>query len=118
MLATLAEGAISRKFGANPASGGRLMVTVQTLAVTFEQVRALHLPTRPHKREAVADRKWPHSFACELDAIPPDHLRHLVENAINRHLPQHQLEVLKAAEESERDIITRLVGKIARKRLR
>jgi len=28
------------------------------------------------------------------------------------------LEVLKAAEESERDIITRLVGKIARKRLR
>jgi hypothetical protein len=48
----------------------------------------------------------------------PIHLRHLVENAINRHLPQHQLEVLKAAEESERDIITRLVGKIARKRLR
>jgi len=31
--------------------------------------------------------------------------------AIERHLPPKQFEVLKAAEESERDIITRLVGK-------
>ncbi|HVI63260.1 MAG TPA: hypothetical protein VM910_11855 [Bradyrhizobium sp.] len=52
------------------------------------------------------------------DAIPPDQLRDLVETYINLHLPQAKLEVLKAAEESERDIITRLVGKIARKRLR
>jgi len=37
---------------------------------------------------------------------------------IERHLPPEQFEVLKAAEESERDIITRLVGKIAQKRLR
>ena len=36
---------------------------------------------------------------------------------IERHLPPEQFEKLKAAEESERDII-RLVGKIARKRLR
>jgi hypothetical protein len=43
----------------------------------------------------------------------------LVQEAIERHLPAEQLEVLKAAEESERDIITRLVGKkIARKRRR
>ena len=34
------------------------------------------------------------------------------------HLPAEQFEALKAAESSERDIITRLVGKIARKRLR
>ena len=52
------------------------------------------------------------------DAIPPDQLRDLVETYINLHLPQDKLEKLKAAEESERDIITRLVGKIARKRLR
>ena len=52
------------------------------------------------------------------DAIPPDQLRDLVETYINLHLPQDKLEVLKAAEESEREIIARLVGKIARKRLR
>ena len=37
---------------------------------------------------------------------------------IERHLPPEQFEILKAAEESERDLIARLVGKIARKRLR
>jgi hypothetical protein len=39
-------------------------------------------------------------------------MRALVEEAINRHLPQDKLEVLKAAEESEREIISRLVGKM------
>jgi hypothetical protein len=33
-------------------------------------------------------------------------------------MPVEHFEILKAAEESERDLITRLVGKIARKRLR
>jgi hypothetical protein len=42
-----------------------------------------------------------------------------VQEAIEHHLPLEQFEILKAAEKSERDIITRLVGKIAaRKRLR
>ena len=50
-------------------------------------------------------------------AIPPDQLRDLVETHINLHLPQDKLEALKAAEESEREIIARLVGKkIARRR--
>jgi hypothetical protein len=41
-----------------------------------------------------------------------------VQEAIELHLPPDQFEILKAAEESERNIITQLVGKIARKRLR
>jgi len=40
----------------------------------------------------------------------------LVQKNIERHLPPEQFEILKAAEASERAIITRLVGKIARKR--
>src|SRR6516165_3027983 len=52
------------------------------------------------------------------DAIEPNQLRALVQEAIERHLPPEQFEILKAAEESEREIIARLVGKIARKRLR
>jgi hypothetical protein len=42
----------------------------------------------------------------------------LVQETIELHLPADQFAVLKAAEESERDIITRLVGKIAGKRPR
>jgi hypothetical protein len=90
----------------------------EQIAVTEKQIADWNLPTREPKRKSAADKKWPHDFACELDAIPPDLLRDLVETYINLHLPQDKLEVLKAAEESERDIITRLVGKIARKRLR
>jgi len=90
----------------------------EQIAVTEQQIADWDLPTREPKRKSAADKKWPHDFACELDAIPPDQLRDLVETYINLHLPQDKLEVLKAAEESEREIIARLVGKIARKRLR
>jgi len=57
-------------------------------------------------------------ISVELDAIEPNQLRALVQEAIELHLPPEQFEKLKAAEESEREIITRLVGKIVRKRLR
>jgi hypothetical protein len=90
-------------------------VIFETLAVTREQVSQWDLPTREPKRKSAADKKWPYNFACELDAIPPDDLRAIVESAINRHLPQRKLEILKAAEESEREIIGQLVGKISRR---
>ena len=37
--------------------------------------------------------------------MPLDILRKLVEQTIDRHLPQEQLRVLKAAEESERTLL-------------
>ena len=80
-------------------------VVFQTIAVNELQVYSLDLPTRPHKRESSADKKWPHAFACELDAMEPDELRSLIEKAINRHLPQDQLRVLKEAEASERELL-------------
>jgi hypothetical protein len=39
--------------------------------------------------------------------------RAIVETAINRHLSQHKLKILKVAEESEREISQRLAGKIS-----
>jgi len=85
-------------------------VIFQTVAVTENQIRDLELPTRPHKRESAADRNWPHDIACELDAIPPDTLREMVETCINRHLPQHQLEIAKIAERSEREEFIKAFG--------
>ena len=43
--------------------------------------------------------------SLELDAIPPDQLRGLVQEAIELHLPPDQMRVLKEAEESERTLI-------------
>jgi hypothetical protein len=86
-------------------------VVFETLAVTPDMVHDLRLPTRAPKRESKADKNWPHDFACELDAVPPDVMRELVQDAIERHLPKREFEILKVAETSERRIIERLVGK-------
>ena len=77
-------------------------VEFETIAVNLDQITKLNLPTRKPKRETGADKNWPHDFACELDAIPPDAMRDFVEDAINQHLDQNQLAVLKVAEQSER----------------
>jgi hypothetical protein len=84
----------------------------ESIAVTEWQIRDWGLSTREPKRKLKADQRWEYDFACELDAIPPDTMRDLVEGAINLHLPQKQLAVLKAAEESEREIIARLVRSV------
>jgi hypothetical protein len=81
----------------------------EQLAVTEEQIHEMSLSTRPPKRKSAADKKWPFEFACELDAMPANVLRELIRTAIEEHLPQHQFEVLKAAEESERRLLEVLV---------
>jgi hypothetical protein len=82
-----------------------IKVYFHNLAVTKKQVEQWDLPTREPKRKSAADKKWPHDFCCELDAIPPDRLRDLVRSAIEQHLPRDQLEILKVAEESERELL-------------
>jgi hypothetical protein len=80
-----------------------IKVYFHNLAVTKEQVEQWSLPTREPKRKSAADKRWPHDFCCELDAIPPDRLRDLVRSAIEQHVPRRQLDVLKVAEASERE---------------
>jgi hypothetical protein len=86
-------------------------VIFNQVAVTERQIEQYRLPTRPHKRNSPADRAWPHDYACELDAFPPDTLRALVQGVIEQHLPARQFEIAKVAEESERDLIRMLVGR-------
>jgi hypothetical protein len=48
--------------------------------------------------------------SVELDAIPADKLRQLVRECIERHVDQEQFEILKAAEESERELLKKWAG--------
>jgi hypothetical protein len=73
----------------------------QRLAVTQNQIEAWNLPTRPTKISDTRSKGFG-DISVELDAIEPDRLRELVQEAIERHLPAHQYEVLKQAEASER----------------
>jgi hypothetical protein len=78
-------------------------------AVTPEQITTWDLPTRPTKTSDSRAKNFG-NISVELDAIPPDELRGLVRDVIERHLPEDQLKTLKAAEESERELIAGLVG--------
>jgi hypothetical protein len=80
------------------------------LGLTADQVDDLDLPTRPAKRNSAADKSWPHTFAAELDAIPPGTLRDMVRNAIERDLPAHELDHLKRVERAERETLMQFIG--------
>lgn len=77
-------------------------VHFEQIAVTVEQIVTWNLTTREPKRESAADKKWPHSFACELDAMSPAQIRSIVRYALEQHMPKDELERLKVIEEEEK----------------
>lgn len=74
----------------------------QRLGVVPWQIDEWELPTRPTKASDTRAKGFGYAESVELDAIHPDTLRQLVRDAIERHMPRHQFEVLKTAEASER----------------
>jgi hypothetical protein len=84
-------------------------IAFQRIAVTSAQIEAWRLPTRPTKTSDTRSKGFG-DISVELDAIEPDRLRTLVREAIEVHLPPDQLNVLKIAEQSERDILSAWVG--------
>ena len=75
------------------------MVEFTRLVVTPEQIRRHRLPTAPPK---ATDRR---SFAGETtqaEALPPDILARIVEDAITDRLDRDQLDNVLAAEEAHR----------------
>jgi hypothetical protein len=87
----------------------------ERVAVTPEQIAAWDLPTRPTKTSDTRAKGFG-EISVELDAIEPNQLRALVQETIELHLPAEQFEVLKAAEQSEREIISRLVNTATKRR--
>ncbi len=81
----------------------------ERLAVTPTQIRRWRLPARPTKTTDSRSKGFG-AISVELDAIPPDRLRDLVQKAIERHLPPDQFRTLKIAEASEQWLINGLVG--------
>jgi hypothetical protein len=84
-------------------------IIFERLAVTSKQIGDWRLPTWPTKQSDSRAKTFG-AESVELDAIEPGELRQLVRDAIERHLPPEQFEVLKAAEQSERLQLAGLVG--------
>lgn len=79
-------------------------ITFERVAITPEQIASMRLPTRPTKTSDSRSKGFG-DISVELDAMVPQALRDLVEEVINRHLPQDQLATLQLAEQSERDML-------------
>lgn len=77
----------------------------QRIAVTMQQIAEWNLPTRPTKQSDTRAAKFGSKISVELDAIPPNTLRKIVQDVIDSHMPRREFEVLKAAEKSERDYL-------------
>ena len=74
----------------------------ERLGVTWEQVQIMDLPgTNPKK-------PYGYPMAVEAEAIPPTVLRQLLDARVSELADPRQLDVILAAEESERQILTRM----------
>jgi hypothetical protein len=72
---------------------------------TPAQIAEWNLPTRPTKASDSRSVRWAGGDSVELDAIDPNRLRDLVRDCIEQHVDQHKLVILRAAEESERELL-------------
>jgi hypothetical protein len=81
--------------------------SVERIALTEKQISKFRLPTRPTKRAGNSHALKFAGRSVELDALPAQALRKLVHECIENHIPQHQLDTLRAAEESEREVLER-----------
>jgi hypothetical protein len=86
-------------------------ITFERLAVLPWQIKAWKLPTRPTKQTDSRAAGFK-GKSVELDAIAPDHLRGLVEEAILRHMTTKRFNKLLATEKRERAQIAALVERL------
>lgn len=83
----------------------------ERLAVNQDQ--AIDLPARPTKETDTRTRGFYERFgegteSVELDAIPPDELRAIVQTAIEQHLPEGILEATEREEQAARETLAQI----------
>lgn len=92
---------IERSLRSYLAEWATVPIAFERLGVTWDQVEEMDLPgTTPKKA-------YGYPLAVEAEALPPGLLRSIVESAITQHLDQRSIDVLRVAEESERDLLFR-----------
>jgi hypothetical protein len=80
--------------------------TIERVALIEEQISEFNLPTRPTKRDGNSHADNFEGESVKLDALPPSELRTMVTEVIERHITQEALTTLRAAEESERELLS------------
>jgi hypothetical protein len=78
---------------------------VERVALTEEHITEFNLPTRPTKREGNRHANGFDGDSVELDALPPRVLRDMVRETIEQHISPAMVASLRAAEDSERELL-------------
>jgi hypothetical protein len=87
---------------------GDAEIHFERVAVTEEQIMALHLPTRPTKKTDSRCKSF-QGRSVEVDAIPPAVLRALARECIQAHIDEHRLQQIQMVEELERKTLERIL---------
>ena len=87
---------------------------VERVALTAAQITKFKLPTRPTKRTGNTHALSFVGRSTELDALPADTLRKMVRKCIERHISVDELNTLRTAEESERELIAKWADRIGK----
>lgn len=84
----------------------------ERVAVTPGQVESMNLPTRPTKRSDTRAKSWA-GDSVELDAIPANVLRGMVEWCIMRHIDHSELRRIERIEAAERETLAAVVSSLS-----
>ena len=87
-------------------------ITFERIAVTESQINEWELPSRPTKKSDVRSKTFT-GESVELDAIPPDSLRGLVEDSITQHIDESSYLQLCEIESAERESLQAFMGAYA-----
>jgi hypothetical protein len=79
---------------------------IERVALTEEQIAEFNLPTRPTKRDGNRHANKFEGDSVELDALPSSELRSMVREVIERHISEHDLDMCRAGEESDRRLLS------------
>lgn len=81
------------------------------LGVNEEQILQYDLPTKPRKKKD--NRAQQVKETVEAEAMPAGIVRELTRQRIEAYLPEHALDVVRTAEESEREFLLNLANQLA-----
>ena len=82
-------------------------VTIKWCAITWEQVLAHDIPTRPTKRKGPKAAAF-EGDSVEIDALPPNLLRQIVEDAIEQEIDAELWQQAEDRERQEKGFLNRL----------
>jgi len=80
----------------------------ERVAVNEHQIAEWNLPTRPTKKTDSRAKNF-RGESVELDAIPPQKLRHLVRNCIEANIDQERLDRTRIVEEFEKETLATMI---------